>query len=280
MGLLTDQKHTYATPFEVWSQVERNDPNTVPPFFLEVCESMADSVDTFTRRHFSRALNTELHDRPDRTTQDPTKVHLNEDLLELTSLTVGRVSPVVWVAETDFWLKPSNETRKRWLQAEPGRTFMEAGDLVDSIAIEGDWGFSLRGIARGVIASGDMTDSQLTLPVDPSSTTIAEMAGMTVEVDDERMYLTASDDNEPVCERAILGTTAAAHLAGAPITRILAPADVWRATVEWAAWSYRRAQAGFTDIAGAELTGELVFSKEMPVAVRRILEPYRKTRFA
>lgn len=280
MGLLTDQKHTYATPFEVWSQVERNDPNTVPSFFLEVCESMADSVDTFTRRHFSRALSTELHNRPEPHREEVTKVHLYEDLLELTSLTVGRTSPVVWAAETDFWLKPSNGTRKRWLEAEPGRTFLEAGDRINSIAVEGDWGFSLRSIARGAIATGDMDDSQLTLPVDPSSTTIAEMAGMTVEVDDERMYLTSSDDNEPVCERGILGTTPAAHLAGAVITRILAPADVWRATVEWAAWSYRRAQAGFTDIAGAELSGELVFSKEMPVAVRRILEPYRKTRFA
>ncbi len=271
--LLTDQKHTYATPKDCYEQVELNT-DTIPAFVITICEEVADRIDRFCRRHFLIETGVRYYDRP----SDGSRLHFGADLLTASALAVGRTSPVAWVEETAYWLKPLNSSPKKWAEAEPGYSFRSSSDVKKAIAVTGDWGYVDRQIsAVTTVGSGGIDASATTLPVASSS----GLQGMLVEIGDERMYVTDEPTGTTATvERGVLGTTPASHSQSDDVDRKLPPADIRLAAVALFTRAFRQAQSGFTDVAGFQASGELVYSKAIPADVKATLESYRRTMFA
>ncbi len=270
---LLPQQHTYVSPYDLWSEMEQNQ-DTRPTWLLSICETVADLIDTYCRRHFVLETATKYFDRP----ADGSRLHFGFDLLSLTTLTVGRVSGVVWTEGTQFWLKPLNSTPKKWMDAEPGYTFRSAPETKKAISVAGVWGYIDREIKVTDVGSGDITDSATTLPVTAGEGT--NMDGMLIEIGSELMYVSAAAANAVTVVRGVFGTTAAAHSENDDVNRKLPPAIVRRAALALAVRAYRQAQSGFTDIAGFQASGELVFAKDIPADVKLMLNSVRRTQFA
>lgn len=266
------QKHTYATPFEVWSELEKNSA-TRPSILLSICEAVADFIDSFCRRHFALLDETRFYDRPER----GEKLRLDADLLTLTTLTIGRISGTVWTEGTQFWAYPLNRTRKSWLQVEPGYSFRgETADVRKAISALGTWGYEQRLADETLVGTGGIDNSAATLPVTTGEGT--DMDGQLLKVESERMYVTAAAANSVTVERGVLGTAKAAHIAGVSVQRVLPPADILRAAIVLSGRQYRAAEAGHNDEVGMDpVTGRFQFQRAIPADVRLVLEQKRRT---
>lgn len=277
MGLLESQRHTYATPYEVWEQVETLQQRPTPPtYLLPICEAVADEVDKTCRRHFYPVRAALPYNRP----EHYDRLQLHADLLEIVEVTVGRANPQEWVEGTHFWRAPLSGPRIRALQAEPGCSFHETSEVMSCITVDGVWAYARDSLLldETVNASLGVDDTVTEIPVQGGSPD--RLAGAMLQIDDEALYVTAATPDALTVERGALGTTAAAHVDAAGIYRLLPPPLVHTSSVALAVREYRRIQSAFTDVAGVQLSGDITYARAMPADVERRLQKITRTMFS
>ena len=266
------QRYAYCSPSEVWEEFDaKAGENRAPSYLQRLCETAARRIDRYCRRAFVVEHGTRYCNRP----RLPDVLWLPDDLLELTSLTVGRDDAKEWTFEQDFFLEPLNTLPKTYLRAELGRSFWETQNQTKAISIAGKWGY------------WDDEDEVLNLPAaltaaatELESTSAATLAGMVLRIGDETLYGARAEGNTLTLERGILGTEAVAHERGVPMLRILPPPDIQEAAVALTVRAVKSVKAAFSDVSGMNVfgQGEIAFVKALPEDVKLSLSTYRRTR--
>lgn len=115
------------------------------------------------------------------------------------------------VENTDYWLWPDNTTYKWAIDLRPTSTVLTSWPAYRrAVKIAGLWGYENDTYDSGTnVATGGISSSATSLPVDSPT---AFSVGHTLLVESEQMYVTAVGTALTV-ERAVNGTTAAAHVA-------------------------------------------------------------------
>ena len=137
------------------------------------------------------------------------------DLLSITSLKTDEDDDFdydyTW-ATTDYFLEPLNRIPKWKITVKPNGSYsFPCG--TNTVQIVGSWGYGDGESATPYIDSETNTNEAL----DASETEIDTLdgtkfaAGMTLLVESEQMYVTATAGNTPTVKRGVNGTTAATH---------------------------------------------------------------------
>lgn len=185
-------------------------------------------VPYYTVRHYDMPL------------RSPYALDLDEDLLELATLTNGdgTTIPVEAVA-----LRPFNAYPK-WritLRSSAGITFTYADDPQGAISVAGWWGYTphydTAWRASGFSVPGDGLTSG-TIQVTLGATGVFEI-GHYLRIDDEVLRVTGRDATSITLARGQLGTTAASHSAGAAIHIFDVLPDIQNAVTEMVAYAYK-----------------------------------------
>lgn len=145
---------------------------------------------------------------------------LPSDLISVTTLTVDTNSDgttdYTLVENTDFWLRPEHAPQvgaPYWqIDLMPTGTQLSSWPTgPHAIAITGLWGWSYELESTGLTGTLDSTsDTSLTAT---ASATEAVYPGDTIVQDSEQMYVSAVSNTTITVQRAINGTSAAAHSA-------------------------------------------------------------------
>jgi len=173
----------------------------------------------------------------------PGELLLNDDLLELTTLTDN--GAVISAAE--LTLLPGDGASIAAIDRANGGAFTGP-----TVAVAGWWGWHPNR-ADAWVPSGDtiendpLTATATTLLVtnadatDPVSGEPRFQAGQVLRIGDEllRVLAVAGLDDQLTVVRGVAGTTATSHLQGASIDRYNPPAEVVNLCLRWAAWLYR-----------------------------------------
>ena len=171
----------------------------------------------------------------------------------------------------DFWLEPYNSTPKVSLKLneDSGKGF-HAGQ--QTLAIAGTWGYS-----------NDRTEAKTTTGTVSSTVTsfgVNDASGLssieTLLIDSEQMYLTGISSNTLTVERAVNGTVAASHSAGASVYVYEYPALVVQACLDLAKIYFRDRDMGTTLTIGV---GEQQVTRADSTAknILSTLDQYRST---
>ena len=203
------------------------------------------AVDELTHRYFYTKTATIYAD-----TVGANFLLLPEDFISITTLTTDSEGDdtydgETWTENTDFWVWPYNNYPKYGVQTTQAGNYTFSGNTPRYVKIVGVFGY-------GDNTSDPWTETAIGGTVDISSTTLTLTAegtidaGHTIKIDSEQMYVSAvtSDaSDEATVERAVNGTTAAAHVTSGGDTISLAqyPAKVVNATYQFAARFYRQA---------------------------------------
>ncbi len=268
--------HAYATPWEIWQELdaETSGANAPPDWLIRLCEAAAQRIDRFCRRRFRAERGARLVNRG----PDPLRLWLPDDLVAIERVAVGRDAPAEWTEGVDYRAGPLNRLPRKWLYAIGGRSFAEAAEAVAAVEVTGTWGYP---------EDGEEAVGALGAPLAADATAIplaggARWAGAVLALGEERLYCTAADDAGLTVRRGEHGTAAAAHDAGAELTRALAQPAIRSAATALAARAHRQVKAAYTDVSGMATLGitatAVQYVKSLPADVRLDLESFRRTR--
>ena len=208
--------------------------------------------------------------------RSPYALDLDEDLLELATLTNGDGSDISAEAVA---LRPLNAYPK-WritLRSNAGITYTYASDPQGAIRVAGWWGYAphydtaWRVTGFGVPVEG-MTSGTIQLTL--GATGIFEI-GHYLRIDDELLRVTGHDATTLTLARGQMGTTAASHGAGAAIQIFDVLPDIQNAVTEMVAYAYKS-----LDRVGGRVTvyqGSAVAVDDLDPLVRRALHDHRRT---
>lgn len=142
-----------------------------------------------------------------------------------------------------------------------------------AVEIVGRWGYSDDTEVTGqVVPAGDMTSSATTL--DLASETGFEI-GQTLRIDDEDISITGKPSALTIV-RGANGTTAAAHLAAAVISRVTYPPEVVDATLILAGRTWKRKDMAYANVLSNEVSGTTSIFRTMDPDVEALLAPLRR----
>lgn len=232
--------------------------------------AVSDWVDHYCNRHFYPRAETLVFDG-----QGTTQL-LMPDLISITSLkedTNGDLTFNETWAASDYWLQPYNASPSqhwgnRYTAVKTRREGNKSGGFTAgerNIQIAGVWGYIQFAEDSGTdLNDASMTTTKSTVAVD-DGTQFA--VGQTVMIGTEQMLVTAISGNDLTVNRALNGTTAAAHADNSDINILRWPASVERATLVQTARIWTRA-ADFEPF---------FVDADVDTDVRLLLEPYRKT---
>ena len=203
---------------------------------------------------------------------------LRADLADLDTLSIAATqtsTPVTAVVETDFYLAGLGEYdepyRKIILHGQGAPTTFGSG--IRTVAVTGTWSYPYRIRPLTVTTSEALDDSET--EVDVSGLT-GLSAGLTIRIDDEQMYVTATTDaatDSITVERAVNGTTAATHLTLAPISRYVYDASVHTLALRLAEKRWKARDAGADGSDGGADVGTLSLREGEDTIIRRMLGP-------
>jgi oligopeptide/dipeptide ABC transporter ATP-binding protein len=190
------------------------------------------------------------------------------DLLAVTTLTNGDGATI---SGSEYVLRSANQYPK-WrieLKANGTSTFTWDDTWHEAISVAGVWGYVPNYAAFWTdtgydIPVGNITSSSTSFTL---AATSALEVGMYIKVDSEVMQITELTSTAVTHTRAELGTTAAAHTAGAAITRANVLADIMFAVRELVVYQYLakdRAGGRVTVMAGGP---ELLIADEPTTAL-------------
>jgi hypothetical protein len=207
---------------------------------------------------------------------------LRADLASLTTLSVADAvgeTPVIPVVETDFYLAglSSYEApyRKIVLHGEGTTTAFGTGPRTTSVT--GTWSYPYR-TSLLTVTTGEALDTTET-EVDVSALT-GLYAGMTILVDSEQMYITATTDSTTdsiTVERGANGTTAATHITASPISRYLYDSTVHTLAIRLAEKRWKARDAGADGSDGGADVGTVSPREGEDTIIRRMLAPVTLT---
>jgi hypothetical protein len=238
-------------------------------------------IDRYTTRRFAPLVQTRPY-----SFQSPYRLRLDFDLLALTGLTNGDGAAM----DLDLLdLLPGGDGPRHAIIARlsSGQTFTYDTSPIHALHVQGIWGThdawsqAWRDSAEAVPAAGLAPDAA-TIPVTdvtgPDAAGIAPrfQPGQLLRIEEEYMHLVAVDDatNTLSVIRGVRGTTAAAHLADAPIAVYQPPQDVQALCLRWAAWLYQQVDAG---IGGG---ADWLYPAELPADLQQLIAPLRRLRVA
>lgn len=149
-------------------------------------------------------------------------------------------------------------------------------DERDSVSITGQWGmYSLSE------ATGETVQNATKITASGTSLQVANKMlvspGMVLKIEDEQILVEKSlaEPNFQV-KRGVNGTTAAEHLNGTAISRLLVPDDVNHLAREMTILALKKAETGFSGRGGNLETGEMFYFKEFPQdVIKEVQANYR-----
>mgnify|MGYP003653567494 FL=1 len=172
----------------------------------------------------------------------------------------------------DYWLEPYNSSPKtNFKMNEDTAKSLNAGQ--QTLKITGSWGYN-DNKTGSLTTTGAITGTGITsFGVNDASDLDAVE---TILIGSEQMYITGISSNTLTVERAVNGTTASTHSAGADVYAYIYPSDVVQACLDLGRIFFRDRDAGVTPTLG---TGEqeVTRSNVDAVSVLATLESYKST---
>lgn len=184
-------------------------------------------------------------------------------------------TPVTPTVATDFFLAgigTYDEPYRRILLHGEG-TPTTFGNGLKLTSVTGTWSYPYRTRLTAVLLDEAVDTDDTTFDV---SSLTGLSPGMTILVDSEQMYVTATTDSTPdtiTVERGVNGTTAASHLDEAPITRYVYNSNVHDFTMRIAEKRMKARDAGADGSDGGADVGTLSLREGEDTIVRRMLGP-------
>lgn len=203
-------------------------------------------------------------------------LYLRADLSSLTTLSIAAAigsTAVTPTVETDFYLAglSSYEAPYRKIILHGQGTPTMFGNGFRTTAVTGTWTYPYRTRVLTVTTGEALDDSET--EVDVSGLT-GLSAGMTILVDSEQMYVTATTDSTTdsiTVERAVNGTTAATHLTAAAMTRYVYEPSVHALTLRLAEKRWKARDAGADGSDGGADVGTLSLREGDDTIIRRTI---------
>jgi hypothetical protein len=144
----------------------------------------------------------------------------------------------------DYLLEPYNQTPKTTL-----KLFEETAESLfggqQTLEVIGEWGWQDRSVATGAVVTGTWAIGATEVEVVAGGGNKL-FPGMIVLVDSEQIYIRAVQGDVLTIERAMNGTTDAAHTNPATVSQYIYPADVEDACLQIAANLWHRRNLGAT----------------------------------
>lgn len=203
---------------------------------------------------------------------------LRADLDSLTSLSVAGSfgdTPETLTVNTDFLLAGlvgyDAPYRKVIIHGDGARTIFGTGPKTTTIV--GTWSYPYRTRTLTPTLAEDLDTSET--EVDVSGLT-GLSPGMVIVIDSEQMYVYATTDSTTdsvSVERAVNGTTAAAHTSGAAITRYVYHPSVHTLALRLAQRRWKAREAGADGTDGGMDVGSISLREGEDTIIRRMLGP-------
>ena len=226
--------------------------------------------DALTRRFFYELRQTRYFNY-----EDDYILHLNADLLSLTTLTNGDGTVI-----DDYILYPLNLYPKLRVECDKSSTgFVYTSTPQRAISILGLWGFH-DDYSYAWASSGDTVQDN---PLTSSATTLNVTSGgnfkvqQTIKIEDEQLYITAISSNALTVQRGKNGTTAASHVKTTTIYIWAPPADVVHWCLRLAAWLFRQKDAPFMKVGFRDL-GVVEVPAALPPDIEEAAKRYGRVR--
>lgn len=197
----------------------------------DMIHQLSRQIDEYCHRHFYELSATKYYDL-----QDTQRLRLDEELLAITTFTNGNSETLV--SGTDFIPYPLDGPPYLWLDVkrDSGSSFTFSGTTQKALSIEGKWGYH-PDYAAAWYSTGDSVQNAAGITASASTMTVTSGDNFdvyeTVKVDSEQMLITAINGVTLSIERAINGTTAAAHDNGDAISTWVVPGIVSRSCAVW-----------------------------------------------
>lgn len=176
-------------------------------------KAASEHIENETARRFTPYIQTRYFDVPGADEVDPRALEVDEDLLEVLSITNG---DGVTIPSTEYVLRPRNQSPYIYIRLVDNSTYYwasdGAGDTHDVIAVSGIWGFHNRYSQAWLLGSTaneamDLTETDYSVA---SGTNFA--AGNLIRFDNEFGYISSKNNNDLTTTRGENGSTAATHL--------------------------------------------------------------------
>lgn len=201
---------------------------------------------------------------------------LRADISSLTTLSITASigdTPVTAVVETDFYLAglSSYSAPYRKIVLHGNGTTTKFGTGPKLTAVTGTWSYPYRTKLLTVTTAEALDTSET--EVDVSGLT-GISAGMTLLIDSEQMYVTATTDSvvdSVTVERGVNGTTAATHLTLAPISRYVYDSSVHTLSLRLAEKRWKARDAGADGSDGGGDLGSVSLREGEDTMIRRML---------
>lgn len=245
---------------------------------LSLMEMASRVIDRECQRQFFASVETRYFDG----LGEPRLV-LNADLASASSVQVDANDDGTFeytlAANTDYWLYPDNRPShapSAWAIELHGRSGAQLSVWPYSrraVKVTGTWGYSYETEAAGQLAAA-LTDSATEVVLDAGHSV---MAGATLVIGSEQMDVTAVVAERLTVQRAINGTTAAAHLDDAAVSVVRYPRPIEQACALQTVRMAWESQGGYAGSLQASETyaaaGPSRFSQLYP-AIRDMVAPY------
>lgn len=238
--------------------------------------SVSREVEQWTGRRFYATTATRVF-KPD----DEDEITV-DDLLSVTTLKTDhngdRTYEITW-STTDYDLEPANAAQMSppqpyWrIEAAPLGRYCFPEDMPRGVQVVGKWGYyDVLQTSTATLAE-DLDASETGVDVSDGA---AFKVGQVVEIDSERMEISAISTNSLTVERGVNGTTAATHSNGAAIRVAVFPV-VSEATLHQAVMEFRGQDAPL-GIQGSPEFGQTVRAVGLHPFVQNMLRPFRTPR--
>lgn len=243
---------------------------------LEILDEVSRLVDARAHRGsgFGPWVGTKHYDGDGRAT-----LWLRADLAELDTLSVASApgaTPETPLEDDDFYLAGLGSYdppyRRIVFHGQGSPTRFGRGLRLTSVT--GTWSFPYRTLLLSETVDEDVDDVETDIDVTGLS---GLEAGMTLLIDDEQMYVTATtaEDGETsafvTVERGVNGTTAATHATDAPISRFMYDPSVHGTVLRLALRRWKARDAGGDGSDGGADVGSLSLREGEDTILRRML---------
>lgn len=235
-------------------------------------------VDTQTGRHFYPYVETRYFDVPTSSTLDIRALSMDDDLLEVISITNG---DGVSIPSTEYTLRPRNKSPYQYIRLKDNSTYLwasdGAGDTHDVIEVTGIWGFHPKYSEawRSVSALNEALDETETAidVVDGTDYAIGDL----IRFDDEFSYVSAKSTHTLTGTRGENGSTATTHTTSTSVTIWQFTNDLKTAVLETAMQAYkRRFGVSGNNTVSITAAGVVLSPKDIPSVMVDYIKTYRR----
>lgn len=236
-------------------------------------------IDGETQRHFTPYVETRYYDVPTTEQIDPRALRVDDDLLEIISLTNGDGTSI---SSSSYDLLPRNQSPYNVIRLKDNATAIwasdGAGNVHSVIAITAIWGFHNRysqAWLLGSTANEAMDTSETGFDV-TSGTPFA--IGNLIRFDNEFGYVSAVASNTLTTTRGENYSTATTHLTAINVYIWQPMREARTAVCEIAQNAYRRRFGQASTSANATVTaaGVVLSPRDVPAMAQKFMERYRK----